>query len=179
MEYGYVGKVKQINKTTFTNIIASDITQIPKESKGDLTETYFININGNIDSLLTERGTQTDESLAYIRKFHFENLKRKNWEAYSLTNEKLMTGTINWLTENQFDEKVFYQDGKLKFETVTSLNDSFRIFKILIKGFDQSGNLTQNSIQEFSFSNSGDIHSITTTNLVDNKAEIKKIRVFK
>jgi len=174
MEYGYVGKIKQINKTTLTNIIATDITQIPKDSKGDLKETYFINVNGNIDSLLTERENQAGEIFAYIRKFYFEHLKRKNWDAYSLTNEKLMSGTIDWMTAKQFDEKVFYQSGELKFETVTSLNDSFRIFKILIKGFDQSGNLTQNSIQEFTFSTLGDINSITTTNLIDNKADIKK-----
>ncbi|MES2849080.1 MAG: hypothetical protein V4685_08490 [Bacteroidota bacterium] len=174
MEYGYVGKVKQIIKTTLTNIRATDIKQIPKDSIVDLAETYYINTNGNIDSLLSERVIETGQIFIYLRKFHFENLKRKSWDAFNLENEKLMSGTINWLTEKQYEEKVFYPGGELKFETVTSLNESFRVFKILVKSYDQSGDLLQNSMQEFSFSDLGDIISFKTTNLNDNTTEISK-----
>jgi len=59
-------------------------------------------------------------------------------------------------------------------ETITTLKDSFRILEIIIKEFDITGNLTQNSMQEFSISNPGDIISIATTNLKDNTTEIKK-----
>ena len=72
LEYGYVGKVKKIIKITLANILASDIKQIPKNTKGDLTETYFINTYGNIDSLLTEKMTATGEYFSYNRKFYFE-----------------------------------------------------------------------------------------------------------
>jgi len=59
-------------------------------------------------------------------------------------------------------------------ETITTLKDSFRILEIIIKEFDITGNLTQNSMQELSISNPGDIISIATTNLKDNTTEIKK-----
>ncbi|MFT3934173.1 MAG: hypothetical protein QM726_11195 [Chitinophagaceae bacterium] len=173
MEYGYAGNVKKIIKTTYNDILKTDSIQIPKGNKADVIETFFINSHQNIDSFLTQRLLPTGDTFSYLRKFHFEELKRKSWEAYSMDNEKLLSGKIDWSTDKEFDEKVFYQTGKLKFNLITSLNDSYRIFYIHIKGFDESGKLTQNSTQEFSFTDSGNLNTLTTTNILENKIEKK------
>ncbi|MGC4104697.1 hypothetical protein [Ferruginibacter sp.] len=172
-EYGYIGKIKQIRKTTFSNIVAADTNRISKDSKGELTEIYYADRNGNFDSLFTERAISEEDTLSYKRKFRFENPKRRSWEAYDMANRVLMSGSIDWLTDKKYDEKVFYPGGGLKYETITSLNEKFRIFKILVKGYDPSGNVTQNSMQEFYFFDSGDINYITTTDLDLNKTEMR------
>ena len=175
MEYGYIGKVKKIVKST-NKVTSTYIKQSPETSSESSTNTYFINKDGNIDSLINEITLSTGEMYTYTQKFQFENSKRKNWVAHSLTKEKIMSGSINWLTDKKYEEKVLYPDGNLNFITTTFLNENFRILKILITRLDESGKTIQNSMQEFDISKSGDINSVSTTNLLDNIKEEKKYK---
>ena len=172
MEYGYKGKVKVIIKKNFSDPIEINNNFIPSDSNSLTTYTYFFNENGNIDSALTERSLPSGETYFYKTIFKFDKLRKTGWTSFNETAEILLYGKIIWNSDNEFAEKVYDPNDNPKYETKTILNDSFRIIQIKIKAFDNTGNLTQDDIQEFQLDKSQNIKLYKTIHQKDGSTEI-------
>ena len=89
-----------------------------------------------------------------------------------MTNEPLLHGKIIWKSLNEYTETVYTNENKIKYETRTTLNDSFRTIKIYIKGFDNLGQISQNDLQDFQLDKEQNTQLYKTTHLKDNSTEI-------
>jgi hypothetical protein len=172
MEYGYKGKVKVIIKKHFPNPVVINNNVIPSDSNFVTTYTYFFNVNGNMDSALTERSLPSGEKYFYKTIYKFDKLKKTGWTSFNESAEKLLYGKIIWHSDNEYTEKVYDPDDNPKYETKTILNDSFRIIKTIIKAFDNAGKLTQNDIQEFQLDKSQYTVRFKTIRQKDGSTEI-------
>lgn len=161
MEYGYKGKVKTIVRKDYANVDSLSPLFGLIENDTDLfsTKTYYYNTNGNIDSMVTEMGRII---------YEFNNFRKSAFTVIDNKFNKILSGKIIWNSDKEFKELTYSNNLKLKYETKTFLNDSFRIIKTEVKGLDSLGNITQNDIQQFSFDSSSRIKFYTKISQIDN-----------
>lgn len=178
LEYGYKGAVKVIVKKNFVNPIEIDDDITPADSNLATTYTYYFNEHGNMDSATTERVTLFGEVFFYKAHYEFDRLRKTGWAAFNKDNENLAYGKISWDSDKALTEKVYDPNAKLKYETTTILNDSFRIVKLKIKAFDETGNLIQDDIQEFQLDELQQIALYKTIHQKDGSTEITDYKYF-
>lgn len=166
-EYGYKGAVKVVFRQDYR--MESDVdgnvrvdTIMPLVSY-----RYYFNPNGNMDSLVAAGPAGSGQVSYYKNIYRFQNNHKSEWTSYSKTNQVLLQGKVTWLSPREYVEKVSDGEGKLKFETTVSLNDSFRVQKTRVRSFDPSGKLVQDNLQEFRLDRQQQIISYKTKDQVN------------
>ncbi len=165
MEYGYKGKVKTIVRKD--NIYIDSLSPlnsiIEKDTSLFSTKTYYYNTKGNIDSVITETGKII---------YEFKKSRKSGFSVIDNNSNKILSGKIIWNSDKEFKELTYSNEMKLKYETKTYLNASFRIIKTEVKGLDNLGNINQKDIQEFSFDSLNHIKFYIKTSQIDNSNKI-------
>ncbi len=103
LEFGYKGKVKVIIKKHYADFVdtAAEVSGVIPS----VTYTYYFNEQGNIDSSKTERPFPMGETIVYKTYYKFENGRKKDWEAFNVSNDKILYGKITWISDKEFIEE--------------------------------------------------------------------------
>lgn len=179
MEYGFKGNVKVVTKRVYPNPIIEGDSIRPNINEVASTYTYFFNANGNIDSAQTEYTSPSGDNYLYKTIFKFDSLRRSEWIAIEENGDRLLTGNIKWASDKEYTEKVFALSANPKYETTSTLNDSFRIIKTKLKAFDELGNTIQDDIQEFELDRQQNVISYKTTHQANGQTEVTDYKYLK
>lgn len=163
-EYGYKGKVKLITKMTFY-CEGDECDQMEPIEGLAITNLYYYNKEGNLDSTVTKRFME-GQSVSYTTRTKFAGSRKSGWETILQNEMKIMHGTTTWASDKEYTEKVFDAEDKLQYEMRYWLNDDFRLSKIESKIFE-SGEMVQHNIQQFEFDETQNIKNYTTINQKD------------
>lgn len=166
-EYGYKGAVKVVTRQDY---------QMDTDLEGNIrvdtimplvSYRYYFNVQGNMDSLTAAGPAGSGQVSYYKNVYHFLNNRKSAWTSYSKSNQVLLQGKVTWLSAKEYIEKVTDGEGKPKYETTVTLNDSSRVQKTRVRTFDPTGKLLQDNVQEFRLNSQQQIISYKTKDQVN------------
>ncbi len=166
-EYGYKGAVKVVTREDF---------QMESDADGNIrvdtvmplvSYRYYFNVQGNIDSLTAAGPAGSGQVSYYKNVYRFHNNLKSEWTSYSKGKQVLLQGKVTWLSPKEYLEKVTDGEGKPKYETTVTLNDSSRVQQTRIRTFDPTGKLLQDNWQTFHLNTQQQIISYKTKDQVN------------
>lgn len=167
LEYGYKGKVKTVSRQDYRMETDVDGHVRVDTIMPLVSYKYYFNQAGNMDSLTAASMAGNGQVSYYKNVYQFQNNRKTAWTSYSKTNQVLLQAQVTWTSGKEYIEKVTDAEGKPKFETTVTLNDSFRVQRTRVRAYDPAGKLIQDNTQTFQLDHRQQILSFNTLDRVN------------